>query len=244
MHTRLRLLIPRAARPVRIAVTAAALLSLSTGAVARAAPGGSRNRGNTSAAALQGEVLDAIGGGFQLQPVQTWPVSVLLDAHTTVTLADLPGSAADIQDGRFVVVTGRYDQARHAVAATRVNVVVPTITGRVSAVTGATFSMGVQCTAVSHVKCVIAATTGSVFTMVSPTNLTYRITTSPTTKIVRWNANPHRGGRTKGGRAATDTPIAVKAGDPVIVQAFPPRDGGGAITAVRIWVGTPPTAGR
>ena len=53
----------------------------------------------------------------------------------------MPGALRDTQHGRFVAVAGHYDATQQTLDATRIDVVGPLMTGKVTTVDGATFTM-------------------------------------------------------------------------------------------------------
>jgi hypothetical protein len=252
MKIEFRSMTGRFSRTIAIAAMACTLLTAST--VAQAAPSRSQAQAaiRLPAITLQGEVLNVIGRQFQVQPVYTWPVNVLLDAHATVTLGGVPGlilglpdvitgmpaSAREIQDGRLVEVIGRYNQAQHTFAASYVNVIVPAIIGRVTTVTGATFTTGWQCSTSRPVRCAPMIAMSATFAVAGVDNLTHQIATTPATTMLRWPTAPLRDGRQLGGRAAARraAPVSVAPGDLVIVQAFPPDASSSVSVALRMWV--------
>ena len=218
-------------RITRWAAVAALAVTVLGGAAAHAAPASSprtihANR-HPRLALLHGQVLSVAASVFQLQPVHTMPLSVTVGSGTTITVAGMPGTLADIQNGRFVDVAGRYDTTQQTFDATRINVVVPLMAGKVTVVDGTTF------------------------TMLSGRGVTLQVTTTSSTKIIALRAGRLRAGLGSGnqpgsgtsnqsGPATTTTPITVAVGDRVIVQAFPPATGSNAVTALRLWVGAAP----
>jgi hypothetical protein len=262
MQTPFRFMTTRVSRTVAIAAMACSLFTAST--VAHAASG----RDHTQAArrlpaiTLQGAVLNVIGRQLQVQPVYTWPVNVLLDPDATVTLGGVPGlilglpdvvagmpaSARDIQDGRLVEVIGRYNQAQHTFAASHVNVIVPAIIGRVTAVTGATFTTGWQCGTSRPMRCAPMIAMSASFAVAGVDNLTHQIASTSATKMLRWPMDPLRGGRAPASRASARTaataPVTMAPGNLVIVQAFPPDASSSVSIALRMWVRHAHVTGR
>jgi hypothetical protein len=221
-----------------VAVAALAVAALGSGAV-HAGPAGSPRTIHAGhrprLTLLHGQVLSITAGVFQLQPVHTMPLTVTVGLSTTITVAGMPGTISDIQIARFVDVTGRYDTTQQTFEARRVNVVVPLVTGRVTAVNGATFT--------------IRSGRGEIF----------QVTTTPSTHVLALPMGRRRGAAsdqqgaggpgtqsgqggagTQPGAPATGTAITVQIGDRVIVQAFPPAIGSNALTALRLWVGFAP----
>jgi hypothetical protein len=150
----------------------------------------------------------------------------------------------EIQDGRLVEVIGRYNQAQHTFAASSVNVIVPAIIGRVTAVTGATFTTGWQCGTSRPMRCAPMIATSATFAVAGVDNLTHQIATTPATTMLRWPTALLRGGRTLGDRGAATAPVTMAPGDQVIVQAFPPDADSSVSTALRMWVRTTHAARR
>jgi hypothetical protein len=185
--------------------------------------------------ALLGQVSGVATSGFQLQPVYTMPLSVTVGVSTTITVAGMPGTIADIQSGRFVNVAGRFDTTQQTLDANRVDIVVPTVSGWVTAVDGAAFTMS------------------------SDGGATFQVTTTSSTKITsmpgfRGRGHPGGPGNKHGqrgpgnqqgqgspspdsGAGTTSATITVAANDRVVVQAFPPAAGTNTLAALRISVG-------
>jgi hypothetical protein len=194
---------------------------------------------------LLGQVSSVAASGFQMQPIYTMPISVTVSlSTTTITVAGMPGTMADIQSGRFVNVAGHFDTTQQTLDASRVDVVVPTVTGSVTAVNGATFSM------------------------LSDRGATFQVTTTSSTTIMSLSEGRHHGhtaglghqpgsggpGNQEGegesgsqqGQGGSNSnsstgpispTITLATGDWVAVQAFPPAAGSNAITALRMTVG-------
>jgi hypothetical protein len=186
---------------------------------------------------LLGQVSSVGTSGFQLQPVYTMPISVTVSlSSTTITVAGMPGTIADIQSGRFVNVAGHFDSTQQTLDASRVDVVVPTVTGSVTAVNGAAF------------------------TMLSDLGATFQVTTTSATKMTGmpgfWGRG-HQGGPgnkhaqgdhgnqqgqgspgPSSGAAPISPTITLATNDRVLVQAFPPAAGSNTLAALRVSVGS------
>jgi hypothetical protein len=217
-------------RITRWAAVVALTVAILGAGVAHAAPAGSPRTIHAAhrprLTLLHGQVLGVTANVFQLQPVHTMPLSVTVGLSTTITVAGMPGTITDIQNGRFVNVAGRYDVTQQTFDATHINVVVPLMTGRVTAVDGATFTL--------------RSGRGEIF----------QVTTTPSTQILalpmgRHRVRPGSGNQPGSGGAGNQSgpasaTITVGIGDRVMVQAFPPVTGSDVVTALRLWVGTAP----